>query len=86
MAVDEVGDEVVDALAGPVGTGPQLEVLDPVVVADAVAMMHGFPRQEWPANRLFHDCPMFETAFPGNLDEPVAMGVEMTCPVWLSVR
>ena len=54
------GDGVRDPDAGGLWPGPELQVLWPIVVPDAVTVMDGFLRQQVTAEDVLHDENMFE--------------------------
>jgi hypothetical protein len=72
--------QVGGALAVGLSASPELEVVDGVPGAVAIAVMHGFALAEWPAKVLLHPVAVFQNRPPVDRDNPVALTGAAPCP------
>lgn len=75
-------DLVLDPLARRVGTEPQLQILDAVVGPMSVEVMDDFIPSEGASEVLGHDVPVLKNRPASDIDDPVAVLVDVARTFW----
>jgi len=78
--------QVCSALAGGLRASPELEIVDGVPRAVAIAVVHALALAQWPAKVLLHHIAVFQNLPAVDRDNPVAVTGAAPCPARCSQR